>query len=123
MSKKSDVLVNPVTGVREQTWTGISWPCLLFGVLWFLYKRLYGWAAITFLVAVGTGGFAWLIFPFFANSVHRTSFEKAGWRPEHVSGEALATPESLVRCPECRELVRNDARLCKHCRSTLVPVA
>ena len=26
-----------------------------------------------------------------------------------------------VRCTECRELVRHDARRCKHCGATLVP--
>lgn len=31
------------------------------------------------------------------------------------------TPESHVRCPDCRELVRCDARKCKHCGSALVP--
>lgn len=31
------------------------------------------------------------------------------------------TAETHVRCPECRELVRADARLCKHCKTALVP--
>ena len=31
------------------------------------------------------------------------------------------TPETHVRCPECKELVRNDARKCKHCGCALVP--
>lgn len=28
---------------------------------------------------------------------------------------------SQIRCPECRELVRHDARKCKHCGATLTP--
>ena len=31
------------------------------------------------------------------------------------------TPETHVRCPDCRELVRKDALKCKHCGATLVP--
>jgi hypothetical protein len=31
------------------------------------------------------------------------------------------TPETHVRCPECRELVRADAVKCRHCGATLVP--
>jgi hypothetical protein len=33
------------------------------------------------------------------------------------------TPETHVRCPDCRELVLKDARRCKHCGITLVPQA
>ena len=32
------------------------------------------------------------------------------------------SPDSHVRCPECRELVRNDARKCKHCGTALIPL-
>lgn len=31
------------------------------------------------------------------------------------------TPNTHVRCPDCRELVRHDAVICKHCRCKLVP--
>jgi len=37
-----------------------------------------------------------------------------------VGGES-ATPETHVRCPDCRELVRMDAKKCKHCGIALVP--
>jgi hypothetical protein len=43
-------------------------------------------------------------------------------RPVVVNGEAV-TPETHVRCPDCRELVRADARKCKHCGTALVPVS
>jgi len=36
------------------------------------------------------------------------------------NGEKI-TPETHVRCPDCRELVRSDARKCKHCGISLVP--
>lgn len=31
------------------------------------------------------------------------------------------TPDTHVKCPDCRELVFKDARKCKHCGTTLVP--
>lgn len=34
---------------------------------------------------------------------------------------AAPTPETHVRCPDCRELVYKDARKCKHCGSARVP--
>ncbi len=38
-----------------------------------------------------------------------------------VTSEGIATPATHVRCPDCRELVRKDARKCKHCETALVP--
>ena len=31
------------------------------------------------------------------------------------------SPDTHVKCPDCRELVYKDARKCKHCGITLVP--
>ncbi len=33
----------------------------------------------------------------------------------------LPTPETHVKCPDCAELVRREARVCKHCGCRLVP--
>lgn len=41
----------------------------------------------------------------------------------HSASTAAAESAAQVRCPACRELVRHDASLCKHCGSTLQPVA
>jgi len=32
-----------------------------------------------------------------------------------------ATPATHVKCPDCAELVRREARVCKHCGCKLVP--
>ena len=32
-------------------------------------------------------------------------------------------PGTMVRCPDCRELVRFDATKCKHCGAALTPLA
>lgn len=121
MSTRAELLVDPKTGIREQTYVGFSWPCLLFGVFWFLYKRVWGWAVISFLASVVTSGIAWFVFPFFANGLHRSHLRRAGWLSEIQAAEFIVTPDSHVRCPDCKELVRKDARVCKHCKATLVP--
>ncbi len=33
------------------------------------------------------------------------------------------TPRTHVKCPDCKELVLMDARVCKHCRCRLLPMA
>ena len=62
-----------------------------------------------------------LIFGIFAVIVVAVISSKKA--PAVIVGSEVATPETHVRCPECRELVRNDARRCKHCGITLVPQA
>lgn len=38
-----------------------------------------------------------------------------------ATGEPVATPDTHVRCPECRELVRMDATKCRWCNCKLTP--
>jgi hypothetical protein len=41
-----------------------------------------------------------------------------------VLGKAKAdepSPETHIRCPDCRELIIHDARVCKHCGCKLIP--
>lgn len=57
---------------------------------------------------------------------HLTSIKSVAPSGIRSSGAAAfqnSTVEDVaqVRCPECRELVRADARKCKHCGSPLVP--
>jgi hypothetical protein len=35
--------------------------------------------------------------------------------------EGEASPETHLRCPDCAELVRKEARVCKHCGAKLTP--
>lgn len=36
-------------------------------------------------------------------------------------GQEGPRPETHVHCPDCRELVMNEARKCKHCGASLTP--
>lgn len=38
-----------------------------------------------------------------------------------LEGSEVPTPDTHVRCPDCKELVRRDASKCKHCGTRLVP--
>lgn len=38
-----------------------------------------------------------------------------------IANGEIATPDTHVRCPDCRELIRMDAKKCKHCGTGLVP--
>lgn len=121
MSSKAEILVDPRTGEREQTWNGFSWPCLFFGVLWFVNKRLWMAALIALFGCLLTSGIVWLLLPFFANSLHRNHLQKKGWLSEVIAAEYVVSPETHVRCPDCKELVRKEARVCKHCGIRLIP--
>ena len=41
--------------------------------------------------------------------------------PQTVVAVDAATPDTHVKCPDCRELVIRDARKCKHCGTALIP--
>ena len=86
-----------------------------------------GWLIFAIVVGVGAdsrgrSGIGWfflsvLISPLlaFVLLVLLPSLKSAG-------GAGAPTPETHVKCPDCRELVLKDARVCKHCGCRLVPV-
>lgn len=69
----------------------------------------FGWFVISFMLSPLIGGIIVAILP------------KAGKAamPRDEAGNVM-TPDMYVRCPDCRELVRKDARKCKHCGASLV---
>lgn len=40
---------------------------------------------------------------------------------EHIGGQYGVTPDTHVKCPDCRALIPRDARVCQHCGCRLVP--
>lgn len=84
---------------------------LLFGIASMMVANSKGRSGCGwFLLGVLLGPFG-LLFAFIAPSL-----KKAPVDPE------APTPETHVRCPDCKELVRKDARKCKHCGAALAPV-
>lgn len=88
-----------------------------------------GFAVVVGVAAANRGrsGVAWfllaaIISPLLGGLLLLAMGKPAGDSPELVdeSGQAV-TPATHVRCPSCRELVRKDARKCKHCSERLIP--
>jgi hypothetical protein len=38
-----------------------------------------------------------------------------------ADGATAISPRSHVKCPDCRELVQKEAKVCKHCGCKLIP--
>ena len=70
----------------------------------------FGWFVIALLLSPLIGLILVLVFPKVGIAAAATD----------ETGQKL-TPETHVRCPDCRELVRRDARKCKHCGTALIP--
>lgn len=69
---------NPETGevvTIEHAWL---WS-LLFGAFYFMYKEAWKLTAITFLLALFTGGFSWFIVPFFAKHALEKHYISLGY--------------------------------------------
>ncbi len=41
--------------------------------------------------------------------------------PSRATRADAPSPDTHVRCPDCREMVLKDARKCKHCGCALIP--
>lgn len=50
-------------------------------------------------------------------------YAAASSRREPAPDPNAPTPRTHVICPDCRELVHQEARRCKHCGITLVPAS
>jgi hypothetical protein len=44
-----------------------------------------------------------------------------GFKVNSLLQNFVASPDTHVKCPDCRELVLKDARKCKHCGCSLIP--
>lgn len=82
--------------------------------------------AVGFLAAkFGRSGFGWfmlacIISPLLAGIFLLIAGDKNSKVLKDETGAPI-TPETHVHCPDCRELVRKDARKCRHCHTALVP--
>lgn len=60
---------------RAWLWT------LLFGVIYFAIKGVWTHAIASLLLAFGTAGISWLIYPVFAKKIVRNHLLVKGWQP------------------------------------------
>lgn len=87
MSTLAGYAIHPVNKSREPIYEGFSWPCLVFGCFWFVYKGLWGWGIISFALAFFTFGLSWLVFPFLANEQYAKSLVGKGYLTEAQAKE------------------------------------
>lgn len=84
-------------------------------LFWFLFSIAVGILASN----RGRSGFGWFLISLLISPLLGLIFvlvlKNLKNFPDGVS------PESHLRCPDCRELVRKDARKCKHCGCSLIP--
>lgn len=45
------------------------------------------------------------------------------WAGSGPGKAGMPTPDTHVKCPDCRELIIKEAKVCKHCGCRLVPQA
>jgi hypothetical protein len=82
------------------------------------------WIGLAVVVGVaansrGRSGFGWFVLAVVISPLLAGLLVLALGRRNQVAPGP--TPETHVRCPDCRELVLRDARRCKHCGITLIP--
>lgn len=68
----------------------------------------------------GRSGFGWFILGLVGPII---AFFAVVLMPKVTPESIGPTPETHVKCPDCRELVLKDARVCKHCGCKLIPAA
>lgn len=84
------------------------------GTLWFIFAIVVGFGAS----GRGRSGFGWFLLALLISPL--LAFILLVLLPAR-STEARPSPRTHVKCPDCRELILRDARVCKHCGCKLVP--
>ena len=86
-------------------------------------EYVFLWLALSFVVAIyaarrGRSGSGWFILSVLISPLLAGLLCVALGPAKEDHGP---TPETHVKCPDCRELVLRDARRCKHCGCALIP--
>lgn len=84
------------------------------GLFWFGIAVLTGIAASS----RGRSGFGWLLLGLLFSLLALIAVLVL---PSKKQDPNAPTPDSHVRCPDCKELVLKEARVCKHCGCKLIP--
>lgn len=80
----------------------------------------FGVAVVTGVVASSKGrtGFGWFLL---GACFSLLALLLVALLPSIKRDPLAPSPETHVRCPDCREMVYKDARKCKHCGIPLIP--
>jgi hypothetical protein len=86
-------------------------------ILWLVFAVLVGMLA----AFRGRSGVAWFLIAVLISPLLGLLFVAV--LPSLAIAPGTPTPQTHVKCPDCRELVLKEARVCKHCGLRLVPQA
>lgn len=85
-----------------------------------------GWLVFAVVVGIiassrGRSGFSWFLLACVLSPILAVILVALMPSKKAPSGEELPSPRTHIKCPDCKELVIKDARVCKHCGCRLVP--
>lgn len=88
-------------------------------------ETLFFWVLLAVAVGAygaskGRSGFGWFLLSLLISPLLGFIFCALVKDLKHPKEQA-PSPETHVKCPDCRELVLREARKCKHCGCALVP--
>lgn len=86
-------------------------------LFWFIFAIVVG----VFASGRGRSFFGWFLLSLFITPVLTLLLVLALKNLKEAANEPNA--KTHVKCPDCRELVLKDARVCKHCGCKLIPQA
>lgn len=86
-----------------------------FLVLWLIFSALVGVLGSTW----GRSGFLWFLIALVLSPLLGVIILLIAGRAN--KGDSKPTPKTHVTCPDCAELVRKEAKVCKHCGARLKP--
>lgn len=94
-------------------------------------ELIIGWLVFAVVVGIcassrGRSGFGWFLLsvaisPILALILVLVMPKLGAAEAARDAGGEVVDASTHVRCPDCRELVRRDARKCKHCGAALIP--
>ena len=70
---------NPENGNIESISNKDFYWCLLFGFLYFIKKKIWFHALVSFVLSMGSYGISILIYPFFVKSILKKEYLKKDW--------------------------------------------
>ena len=82
--------VNGSNNYRKTVTTPGLWT-FLFGPFYFGLHGVWGHALLSFVLALMTLGFSWLVYPFFAHGILRNAYLSRGWREEGSDSAPVPT--------------------------------
>lgn len=110
MSKRIGTLYHPTLKESATIYRGFSWPCLALGPIWFGVKGMWLWAVSSLVIVLGTAGFAWPIFPFFANALCKKHLLRNGWIDEEQpkgTETVIGQPAGTTSTPQPADVANN----------------